>query len=116
MSPKDDEGDVVPKRVLDWLTWAGGIATALATIFALFFPNLGEDAQRLAYGAAFLLLAASAAVFYYRRRRAARYKIAELLEPLASSAALRGLLPFEEGDLLPGRTRDVQESSAPTGC
>jgi len=109
MTRKEDDGELFSQTVLDWLTWIGAIAAALATIFGVFFPDLNQDAQRLAYGVAILLVAGSATGYYYQRRRVTRFKISEPLEPLASSAALRGLLPFEEADALPGRARDVQE-------
>ncbi|MBI3913966.1 MAG: ATP-binding protein [Chloroflexi bacterium] len=107
MMRKEDGGEILSKNLLDWLTRVGAIATALATIIGVFFPS--DEAKRAAFAVAILLAVGSGAVFYYQRRRAARFKIAEALEPLAPSAALRGLLPFEEGDALPGRARDVQE-------
>ncbi len=107
MAIKDDDGDVISKQILDWLTRIGAIAAALATVFAVFLSE--EQAKPLAFAVAILLVAGSSVIFLYRRHRAARFKIADSLEPLALSAALRGLLPFEEGDQLPGRARDVQE-------
>lgn len=116
MTLKDDGDKTISKNVLDWLNQVGGlisaitgIAAALAAIFGLFFPNLGEDAQRITLGVAGILAVGSGAVYFYRYRRAAKLKIAESLEPLSATAALRGLLPFEEGDQLPGRARDIQE-------
>ena len=107
MTPKDDDGEIISKTVLDWLTRVGAIAAALATLFAVFLSE--EQAKPLAFGVAIALVAGSSVVFLYRRRRAAQLKIAEAPEPLQPHAALRGLLPFEEGDELPGRARDVQE-------
>jgi HEAT repeat protein len=116
LTSKDGSDETISKNVVDWLNQVGGlisaisgIAAALAAIFGLFFPNLGEDAQRITLGMAGVLAIGSGAVYLYQRRRAAKLKIAESLEPLSATAALRGLLPFEEGDQLPGRARDVQE-------
>ena len=107
MTLKDDSGEAISKRVLDWLTGLITLAAALTTIFGVFFSE--EKAKPLAFGIAFLLVLLSGGVFIYQRRRAAKLKITESLEPLSATAALRGLLPFEEGDQLPGRARDVQE-------
>jgi len=116
MTTKDDNGEILSKSVLDWLTRLGAIATALTTIFALFFPNLGDDAKRLAYAVAILLLVGSGAVYYYQRRRVGRVEgvetvevLPEVEEPSAPTAILRGSLPFEEGDLLPLRGKDIQQ-------
>jgi len=108
LSLKDDSGEVISKKVLDWVTGIITLAAALSTVIGVFFSD-DKKAQQFAYIAAFVLIAISGAIFIYQRRRAARLKIAESLEPLSASAALRGLLPFEEGDQLPGRARDVQE-------
>ena len=108
MADNRNNGDFVSQNVLDWLTRVGGIATALTTIIGLFFQN-NEEAQRIAYGLAILLGTASLAIYYYRRQRAKRFAIPKVAEPLAPTAALRGLLPFEEGDELPGRARDAQD-------
>jgi HEAT repeat protein len=108
LTPQDDGGEVISKRVLDWLAGVGAIATLLATIFGLFLDN-AKNAQLYAFGVAILLAVVSSGVYFYQRRRAAKLKIAESLEPLSATASLRGLLPFEEGDQLPGRGRDVQE-------
>lgn len=105
MTLKDDGGDTISKNVLDWLTRVGAIATVLATILGLFVSE--DNAKKIAFVVAGVLAIGSGAVYFYQRRRAAKLKIAESLEPLAPSAALRGLLPFEEGDQLPGRSRDV---------
>ena len=90
----DDDGEIISKTVLDWLTRVGAIATALAAIFAMFLSE--EQARPLAFGVAILLAVGSSAVFLYRRRRAARLRIAKSTEPLQPRAALHGLLPFEE--------------------
>ncbi len=102
MSSKDDGGEAISKRVLDWLTGVGAIATLLATIFGLVLDD-EKNAQLYAFGVAILLAIVSSGVFLYQRRRAAKLKIAESLEPVSATAALRGLSPFEEGDQLPGR-------------
>ena len=94
MTPKDDDGEIISKNILDWLTRVGAIATALAAIFAVFLSE--EQARPLAFGVAILLAVGSSAVFLYRRRRAARLRIAKSTEPLQPRAALHGLLPFEE--------------------
>ncbi len=107
MALKDDDGQILSKNVLDGLTRVGAIAAALATLFAVFLSE--EQAKPLAFGVAIVLVAGSSVVFLYRRRRAARLKIVEAPEPLQPHAALRGLLPFEEGDELPRRARDIQE-------
>ena len=107
MTLKND-GEGISKRILDWLTGIITLAAAFSTIIGVFFSD-DKKAQQFAYIAAFLLIVVSGAIFFYQRRRAARLKIGESLEPLSASAALRGLLPFEEGDELPGRARDVQE-------
>ena len=104
---KDDSGEVISKKVLDWLTGLITLAAALTTIFGVFFSE--ERAKPLAFVVALLLVLISGSVFIYQRRRAAKLKIAESQELLSATAALRGLLPFEEGDQLPGRARDVQE-------
>jgi conflict system STAND superfamily ATPase/sulfatase-modifying factor enzyme 1 len=104
---KDDDGEVISKRVLDWLTGLITLAAALTTIFGVFFSE--ENAKPLAFGLALLLIVVSSGVFLYQRRQAAKLKITESPEPLSPSATLRGLLPFEEGDQLPGRARDIQE-------
>ncbi len=106
MNIKDDDGEIISKNVLNWLTWIGALATALAAVLTLIIPD--ESAKRLSFFGALALAVAVAAIVYYRRRRTARLKFTESTEPLQASAALRGLLPFEEGDNLPGRARDVQ--------
>lgn len=107
MNLKDD-GEGISKRILDWWTGIITLAAALSTIIGVFFSD-DKKAQQFAYIVAVVLIVVSGAIYLYQRRRAARLKIAESLEPLSASAALRGLLPFEEGDQLPGRARDVQE-------
>ena len=107
MTLKND-GEGISKRILDWLTGIITLAAALSTIIGVFFSD-DKKAQQFAYIAAFVLIVVSGTIFFYQRRRAAKLKIAESLEPLSASAALRGLLPFEDGDQLPGRSRDVQE-------
>ena len=106
MNTKDDSSEVISKKMLDWLTGITSLAAALSTIFSAF---LSDEKKPLAYGIAFLLVIISGGIIVYQRRRAAKLKIAEASEPLSASAALRGLLPFEEGDELPGRGRDVQD-------
>ena len=96
MTLKDDGGEAISKRVLDWLTGVGAIATLLATIFGLFLDE--KNAKLYAFGMALFLAVISSTVYFYQRRRTAKLKIAESLEPLSATAALRGLLPFEEGD------------------
>jgi formylglycine-generating enzyme required for sulfatase activity len=108
LNPKDD-GEAIPKKILDWVTGVITLAAALSTIIGVFFSGDDQKIQRFAYIAALLLLIISGIVFFYQRRRAAKLKIAESPEPLSATAALRGLLPFEEGDQLPGRARDIQE-------
>ncbi len=106
MPDSDENGEGISKSILDWLTRVGLIATTLVAILSLIFRE--EDAKKIAYGVAILLAIISSAIIYYQHLRAKRLKIAELPEPLLPSAALRGLLPFEEGDQLPGRAREVQ--------
>jgi hypothetical protein len=106
MPGEENESEYFSKWILDWLTRVGAIAAVLVPIIAQFFPD--QDAQRLAYAAAILLLGGSAAIYWYQRRRNARLAIAEPPEQLAPTAALRGLLPFEEGDELHGRAHDEQ--------
>jgi len=104
---KGDGSEGISKKFLDWITGVSAIATILTTIFGLFGDN--KKAQLWAFVAAIILALISSGIYLYQRRRAAKLKIAELQEPLSASAALRGLLPFEEGDELPGRGRDVQD-------
>ncbi|HEU0291824.1 MAG TPA: ATP-binding protein [Anaerolineales bacterium] len=107
MTNKGDDSEVISKRFLDWLTGVSAIATILTTIFGLVGDN--ETAKVWAFGAAIVLALTSSGIYFYQRRRAAKLRISESLEPLSATAALRGLLPFEEGDDLPGRGRDVQD-------
>jgi uncharacterized protein (UPF0147 family) len=109
MQPEENQGERFSKSLLHWLTVVGAIATALTTIVAILFPNLGDNAQRFAYALAILLLAGSAGIFAYQRWRQARLAITEPARQLAPTAALRGLLPFEDGDQLRGRAHDVQQ-------
>lgn len=103
----NEESDFIPKTILDWITRVGAIGTILVGIFGAFLPE--ENAKRFAWGVAFLLAIASTTVYFYKRHRTANLlKTAESLESLAPSATLRGLLPFEDGDELPGRSRDIQ--------
>ncbi len=105
-----------PFSGLEWLERLGSIvggvtvvAGALAWIVAFFFPDVRESAQSYATLGAILIAVGGFAFFFYRRRRARRYKIAPSAAPTEPSAALRGLLPFEEGDHLPGRAQDAQQ-------
>jgi HEAT repeat protein len=107
MTRKNGDNELSSKRILELLTYVTAVGGALATIIGVFFPS--DEAKRVAFAMAILLAISSGAVFYWQRRRAARMRISEPFEPLAPSAALRGLLPFEEGDTLPGRGRDVQD-------
>lgn len=92
MTRQDDDGEILSKNILDWLTRVGAIATALAAILAVCLPkDLGNDAKRLAYAIAILLALGSGAVFYYQRRRAARFKMLKAPETLAPSAARASL-------------------------
>jgi len=105
---KDDSSEIISKNILNWLTGIITLAAALSTVIGVFFSD-DKKAQQFAYIAAFVLIVVSGAIYFFQRRHAAKLKIAESSEPLSASAALRGLLPFEDGDELPGRARDVQE-------
>ncbi len=114
MALSDEDVDQLSKATLNALTRVGAIiaaigaiAAGLAVVLGLFFVK--ETAQQVAYATAILLAVSSAALFYFQRQRAARHQIREALEPLTPTASLRGLLPFEEGDELPGRRRDIQD-------
>ena len=106
MTNKGDDTEGISKKALDWLTGVSAIATILTTLLGFLG---GSQIQLWAFVAALILAIISSGVYFYQRHHAAKLKIAESLEPLSASAALRGLLPFEEGDQLPGRARDVQE-------
>jgi len=105
---KDGDGETISKNIVNWLTGIVAIATLLGGIFGLITGD-EKYANQLAYIIALLIGVVSSAVFIFQRRRAARLKVADSAEPLSASAALRGLLPFEEGDELPGRGRDAQD-------
>ncbi len=96
-----------PEGLLNWLKWVSGVGALLGPIFALLFPNLGTNAQRLAIGLAILLGIGWAAISYYERQRSR--PLLPPPPPPDPKAGLRGLLPFEEGDQLFGREQDVRD-------
>jgi len=108
MASQDDGSETISKNIINWLTGIVAIATLLGGILGLIIGN-EKYANQLAYVAALLIGIVSSGVFFYQRRRTAKLKISESIEPVSPTAALRGLLPFEEGDQLPGRARDIQE-------
>jgi hypothetical protein len=103
---QDTDGTILSKRILEWLTFITAAGGALATIIS---AVSGGDAKRPAYAIAILFAMGLIIVIYLRRRRTRRLQIPEPIEPLGPSAALRGLLPFQEGEELPGRTQDVRD-------
>lgn len=117
MTRRDDElgSKSVLEVVVDFLerlgSVGGGIAfVAGALIVALqFFVPLNDPVRNVAS----LVVGALAALFVvlltWQRGRSARLRAEPLPAPVTPSAALRGLLPFEEGEPLPGRAHDVQE-------
>ncbi len=117
MTHKDNDDETISKSIADSLARISGILTALLALagsVAAFIASVtsNDPIQQIAGMIATLFLIAAICLFaisYFQRKRKARLRFTESLEPLAASAALRGLLPFEEGDQLPGRRRDVQE-------
>lgn len=109
MKPEEHENEGFSKGILNWLTLIGAVGAALSTIVAVLFPNIGDNAQRIAYALTIVFFVGSAGIFAYQKRRKSRLTLTEPVEPLATTAALRGLLPFEEGDQLRGRAHDVQQ-------
>lgn len=106
MKEKDEEK--LSKVVLDWLTNIVTFITILAGILGVFLPDQ-TNAEKYAWGLFIPLAVLSAIFIYLRYSRLQKKKIAKVTQPLAASATLRGLLPFEDGDPLPGRGRDVQD-------
>jgi hypothetical protein len=125
MAPTDDDSKDITKSVMDWITRVGALATILATIIGLFFPDLGDTGKKIAYVLAIVFFIGSGLVYYLQRRRSTRKKATEIplatstsaaeisvpmeFEPGTQTAILRGPIPFEEGELLPLRGRDVQQ-------
>ena len=85
MNMKDDSGEIISKKILDWLTGIITLAAALSTVIGVFFSD-DKKAQQFAYIAAVVLIVVSGAIYFYQRRRMAKLKIAESLEPLSASA------------------------------
>lgn len=115
MTPQDGGNAQGPLSGLQWLERVGGIvagigviATALAFVIGQLFPGNEAAAQTIGTAAATLLAGGSGAFFYFRWRRAQRFKVPQWRDPPGHTAALRGLLPFEQGDDLPGRKQDAQ--------
>jgi hypothetical protein len=98
---------VFTDEISTWLTRVTGIAASLATIFAVFFPTSGEKTKIVAYIVAIVLVLCAVSLFVYKKRKSPRI-IVQPGEPIPSTAVLRGLLPFEDGDKLIGRTVDLQ--------
>jgi len=105
LKDKDDEKTL--KKLLDWLAAIGGVAAFLVGILTLFLDE--DNAKKIAWGIAIVLAITSSVILFIQRQREKKLKIAEAVEPLSPTATLRGLLPFEDGDQLPGRGRDVQD-------
>ncbi|MBI1877346.1 MAG: ATP-binding protein, partial [Chloroflexi bacterium] len=96
------------KSTLEWLTWIGAVGAALTTVIGVFVPS-EVFAKQAAFAIALVLGVIFGVALYYRRRRAARAFFKEPLPPADARAALRFLLPFEEGDELPGRAGEAQD-------
>ena len=94
-------------EVSTWLTRITGIGASLAAIFAVFFPQSGDTTKKVAFAVAILLGLCAIGLVAYSRRRSFRLNVAPG-EPIPSTAILRGLLPFEDGDQLLGRSGDLQ--------
>jgi hypothetical protein len=95
------------QSIAAWVTAASGLGAALTVLVGALFPGLGQSGQQVAYSMAILLLAGAGCAAYVWKRRRQRIEIPAPL-PVASTAALRSLLPFVEGDRLLGREADVQ--------
>ena len=107
MGLKDKDDEKTLKKLLDWLAAIGGVAAFLVGILTVFIDE--DNAKKIAWGVAIVLAIVSSIILFIQRQREKKLKIAEASEPLSPTATLRGLLPFEDGNQLPGRGRDVQD-------
>ncbi len=88
------------------------VVTALAAIIVNLLPGQDDLAKQIATIIALAAVVSGAGYYlsyYYRRRHLAYKRRPEHAAPAEERAALRFLLPFEDGDELPGRRIEVQE-------
>jgi hypothetical protein len=95
------------QSIAAWVTAASGLGAALTGLIGALFPGPEQRGRQIAYTLAIVLLVGSACAAYVWKRRRKRIDIPAPL-PVATTAALRSLLPFVEGDRLLGRDADVQ--------
>jgi hypothetical protein len=111
-----DELDRLPALFKEWLGVVGAVGGALAALLAALFPGRDNAAVKvIGYAVALALVGVGVFVFIrVRRRQSARERRErrraawEREAPGARLAAFRGLLPYQEGDELPGEHRRLE--------
>jgi hypothetical protein len=101
--------DDLTKQVVDWSQRIAAIGVALTTIVGALLAEDQVLAKQIAFAAAVLLVPVVPAAAWYRRRRATANALDEPPDSELARATLRFLLPFEDGDPLPGRASDVRD-------
>lgn len=100
MTRKDDNGEILSKRIADLLTRVGAVGLVLTTVFAVFFPNVGDDAKRLAYLVAGALVLGPIAISFYQRRRARKPSPVSILQPRVLMIVYNPIVKPETGQTL----------------
>jgi hypothetical protein len=110
MSPEDQQ-NVTSSPETSWETvwkWVERVSWVLAIFSAIYVSTGPVDQTKTLFIIAGLVLVFIGAGLYIYRKNLNHLKSARLVKPLSPTAALRGLLPFEDGQYLPGREHDAQ--------
>lgn len=116
MTPNDNGGQTIFEKVSRWLTQISGLLSAITAVAAVIafiittlIPNSDQNWQWISLIVAILLALIRGLVFILEHRQTTQSLATGSTERFALTATLRGLLPFEDGQELPGRARDLQD-------
>jgi HEAT repeat protein len=116
LTSNDSGGQTIFEKVSQWLTQVSGLLSAITAVAAIIafiittlIPHADQNSRWISLIVAALLALIRGLVYVLERRQKTQLRVTGSTERFAPTATWRGPLPFEEGQQLPGRARNVQD-------